>query len=1241
MDENKPEQPGNESEFKSGFTTWIRAVAFILVAVFLPEQVAWAMEYNPLVLWRNLIPASLPSANLTVAESLKAILSQVADKEISQFNLDLSRSRKSPKNLLIDSQTKLTSDDIAQIYALLKEEKRKTITCGVYVLQELLKERGVTQTLQELSLLTLTVDILSGNVSAKTIAEEDLIETSLFAMSQVSAAFGVETQAIHVDKENLLLVKPPFIAQLGPKHYILVRSYKGNNARIKDNDQETVLPIDSFLKQASGYILLPAGQTIKDKLTLFPVEASAVQGSGGYSSGSWRMWKEKSVGDMMLQLGWTVLSAKLSGGFNHEFAVQWAIGNAVNSYSQRMVLKGNWSPAEAQMWSMIGSSALGYAARAGIHAATPRLELKSPATITAGNREVTVVSSPKIINLHNSGSGGVVDFEPVAVDFSARQALAPENFSENVIISSQMFTPVTYEVFAHPTAGHVLGRTLQGFAEGAVIGAVNYGIFSANSAIIDKLLPKAPNVIKDSLKSFATIAIATPIDNALMGLVRGNEWFFNDMKGPYDPRDKYASFSFNRAANAFLAGLSSPQYTNYLIGELASVGVQWLALSIKEFKLDEKDVKDRILLSRLGGLASGLASGLAGNQGYKWLNSKPDASGFSKLYASGFATRLLNPLISGLIVGGVDVGLTALGGNINSNTGRNRYGMTSLQWSTAEFLLSNLITAGVFGGLLFKEGQKDIKFIDSDGHLKTSTLSEDVTRGDAIKAVFMAGLRNATSDYLSMGGALTPFAYGTNSLQFNVLQQKLFNLYGWDSLPRKMDEYKQFLRDGGYIQIGGIHDKVLREKYTQYVRQNTPPLSNQEINKLTREAFARGDITGDLQAILMTHLTSSLHSSAVSNLTQHLYIIQQNFLPWGLSPEVPAMRYKFGRIDVDSAFKWDEKSFYIGNEPLYALALVNGATAASGDRPALDWSIFLTSLTNSTAVELGRLSQHEVNERYIKEATEALSETMKGNQDVAVPTWSSGGEYFYNIYNSSVDGSDSFHLFSKRVFDEKNKKFTSFLSTTKKFATTQDTAPIVQALSAKFKEDAKYNKLDKELSQEKEYADIGIGYKDKEQEKLRMQIEGKIDNFNSLFSELGKRKGIALSDKQLIMADRNGMTYLQIATFYKDNLPQQMLFNMPQPGNFTNIIQQITIDENIALQHFGVGKNGIINGISLDQFKFDKDKNKFILSSHLLYDYSVKATTGSSAITHTYSSPADTSGMLGAKRDEPSFKSSE
>ena len=49
--DEEPRDNGTPAPFQSRFSRWIRTVALIVVLIFLPEQVSWAFNYNPLTLW--------------------------------------------------------------------------------------------------------------------------------------------------------------------------------------------------------------------------------------------------------------------------------------------------------------------------------------------------------------------------------------------------------------------------------------------------------------------------------------------------------------------------------------------------------------------------------------------------------------------------------------------------------------------------------------------------------------------------------------------------------------------------------------------------------------------------------------------------------------------------------------------------------------------------------------------------------------------------------------------------------------------------------------------------------------------------------------------------------------------------------------------------------------------------------------------------------------------------------------
>ncbi|MDD5477973.1 MAG: hypothetical protein PHG87_07265, partial [Candidatus Omnitrophica bacterium] len=94
--EDSIEQP--KKEFKSSFKTWIRAVAFIVIAVFLPEQAAQAMGYDPTTIWNHSYFVNQgKNGFLTylVADNIKRSLDSLSYKQLNQVQLD--------KNLVVET----------------------------------------------------------------------------------------------------------------------------------------------------------------------------------------------------------------------------------------------------------------------------------------------------------------------------------------------------------------------------------------------------------------------------------------------------------------------------------------------------------------------------------------------------------------------------------------------------------------------------------------------------------------------------------------------------------------------------------------------------------------------------------------------------------------------------------------------------------------------------------------------------------------------------------------------------------------------------------------------------------------------------------------------------------------------------------------------------------------------------------------------------------------------------------
>ena len=87
-DEDHLEQPEIKPKSNSSFKAWIRVVAFIVIAVFLPEQAAQAMEYDWRVLWQkpaigSFTPGYLRDLrNIDTALAIKNILKDIDRKSV-------------------------------------------------------------------------------------------------------------------------------------------------------------------------------------------------------------------------------------------------------------------------------------------------------------------------------------------------------------------------------------------------------------------------------------------------------------------------------------------------------------------------------------------------------------------------------------------------------------------------------------------------------------------------------------------------------------------------------------------------------------------------------------------------------------------------------------------------------------------------------------------------------------------------------------------------------------------------------------------------------------------------------------------------------------------------------------------------------------------------------------------------------------------------------------------------------
>src|SRR3989338_5173379 len=316
------EQPGH---FKSSFKGWIRTVALVVVLVFTPEQISWAMNYNPYVLWKDQAAHSVKSdatpEEVTVANiagNVEHLLNQIAYKENPRINLKLSTSEDedpelSEKSILINSSIFFTKNRIKNIYSWLRDPKIHPINCGIYALRDLLTANDVMTKLEELSIVTIIVDLMNNIVQPG----DQKLKTSLFSINEVAKAYGLKYKSFKIPSLDILNLPTPFIASLQDEHFVLVTAIDEQKVYFTDIGQGMSLTREEFSNKATGYVLAAQNNPITSAEEISDTDMAFVWGSryrGRYDEmpglSNKQLWTAAAI-----QVGMTVLSAGMTGGF--------------------------------------------------------------------------------------------------------------------------------------------------------------------------------------------------------------------------------------------------------------------------------------------------------------------------------------------------------------------------------------------------------------------------------------------------------------------------------------------------------------------------------------------------------------------------------------------------------------------------------------------------------------------------------------------------------------------------------------------------------------------------------------------------------------------------------------------------------------------------------------------------------------------------------------------------------------
>ncbi|MDD4953772.1 MAG: cysteine peptidase family C39 domain-containing protein, partial [Candidatus Omnitrophica bacterium] len=276
---------GNKQEppFKSSFKAWIRVVAFLVVAVFLPEQVAQAVEYDWRVIWQKpaaplgaFAPSYLKDARqMDIPLTIKNILKDIAGKPVNAIQISPTLS------IELEKPLNITTQRIEEIYNWLKGRP-----CGAKAFFDYLNYKGAQVVEQDVAVMALTIDILNGVVKPE--GDPKIIKNSLFALSKVSEFFKNKAYPVKIGADQIIAgtIPVPFIAHFKGDHYVLVTRIDGDKVYFSDEHKEEYLPLEKFLAKFSGYALVTKLSSNNSVYTLLSdAEARTVLGAG-YDSGS-------------------------------------------------------------------------------------------------------------------------------------------------------------------------------------------------------------------------------------------------------------------------------------------------------------------------------------------------------------------------------------------------------------------------------------------------------------------------------------------------------------------------------------------------------------------------------------------------------------------------------------------------------------------------------------------------------------------------------------------------------------------------------------------------------------------------------------------------------------------------------------------------------------------------------------------------------------------------------------------
>jgi hypothetical protein len=665
-DDRVATKEASKEKFHSSFKPWIRVAAFVVAVIFLPEQVAQAVEYDWRVIWNKPVisvpltgsftPAQLKNVqNAAIPQAVRSILKDIANKPITSIKI--------ADNLTIelDKPLKMSNQRIEELYNWLQGKP-----CGAKALYDYLSYKGAKVEEQDIAVFALTIDILNGIVKPE--GNPEVIKNSLYALSKASEFFGNKLYAAKLSELSSELA--PFIAHLNGDHYVLVTKVSDEKVYFLDEHKEEFLPIEKFLKDFSGYALIPQ-LSAKGALSLPDAEAKKILGArsnrNGYTDLS-ALFAEPKSSDLWLGLGLTAVSCAFSayvGNTNFITAFGQAafysqVGQAATNVGVRNL---GMSPTSAQIF--------GYAVTGALAGATSAYTAGKPTYKFSdgwGSVGATMNNNPVF---SGAAIGALKGAAMAGSSVLAYNAVKDTGFyKQNPYIARQLGSlfggAVGYVGFSGLTSAIGINSTM-----------ANYNP-ATNKAEAIKINVDGKTIPYESVSDYAS----------KMGWTASSDQTWSDM-----------SIS-NRFGAGVMAAIRDPAFQGNFTSQSASLVAEyaatqgWLGGDLK---------KHPSYAGLLGQSFNHLI-----NTDYN--NPKQTTSQI-----------VLGAVTKGLVTGGVSVGLNYLGGDYDTTTGKNKMGLSNLEMAGLTWLGSAALysTTGtlITANQSTKELAADQSWLGFDGEL--------------------------------------------------------------------------------------------------------------------------------------------------------------------------------------------------------------------------------------------------------------------------------------------------------------------------------------------------------------------------------------------------------------------------------------------------------------------------------------------------------------------------------------------